>query len=452
MSLKIRRILFIIFILAFFIISGLILTYASGYKIALNGKRPLQKTGMLILDTKPKGAKIYLNGKPQQEFINKILNKEENFITTPAKIKNLLPGEYNVRMELNGYWAWEKKLEVKGGVSTFAEDVNLFKKNLPLLIKNSFGRAQIFQNNKYIISLADNSAFIYNTKNEDGYSIKNIASSSVDSVKWSPSGNKFFLGNKLYAIGEENAEIKLSDFIKNEIFLFRWGENDNEIFFIEKNKKNYSVYNFNLLSKKINYLFSESNIIDLKAKNGALYVLKQNTKSSVLNIYKNSSKPERTIELPLSSDYEFKESLHKYIEAYDKKHGILYLIYPDSYFPIEEIISNIKYFSWVNGNRLIYGNDFEIWVNDLSLKSSVLLTRISSEINNILWHPSDNYIIYSTNDSLYSLEMDDREKHSTIEIMKLQKIADSRLNDKGDIIYFYGEIGSQKGLYKMAIQ
>ena len=74
MTLKARRIMRTIFLLAFLIATPLVSLYAAGYKFSLQ-KGGLQKTGMLILDTEPQGARIYLNGVPQQTAIKKLVNE-----------------------------------------------------------------------------------------------------------------------------------------------------------------------------------------------------------------------------------------------------------------------------------------------------------------------------------------------------------------------------------------
>src|SRR3989339_1238981 len=133
MSLKQRQALFIFFILVFLTATPLISLYAIGYKIGSGFS--FQKTGMLILDTDPKGAKIHLDGKIQQNFFKRIYAEEQSYIRTPAKIKNLLPGTYDVRVELPGFWPWQKKLTVNPGQSTFAADIRPFKKALPQLLE-----------------------------------------------------------------------------------------------------------------------------------------------------------------------------------------------------------------------------------------------------------------------------------------------------------------------------
>jgi len=58
MNLIRRRILYIFFIFLFLLITPLIILYANGYKLSNNFR--LEKTGILILDSEPQDAKIFL--------------------------------------------------------------------------------------------------------------------------------------------------------------------------------------------------------------------------------------------------------------------------------------------------------------------------------------------------------------------------------------------------------
>ena len=132
---------------------------------------------------------------------------------------------------------------------------------------------------------------------------------------------------------------------------------------------------------------------------------------------------------------------------------MLYLIDPLLEFnPLRETINNIKYTMWINDKKLLYANDFEVWLFDVNESKKTLLTRISRGINNILWHPSNNYVIFSTDKTINIIELDDREKRNIIELIKLENIKWLTLGEDGNILYFYAKIGNQEGLYKLAIQ
>ncbi|MDO9399785.1 MAG: PEGA domain-containing protein [bacterium] len=280
MTIKTRQIICIFLYLTFFIATPLIIAYAAGYKFNFNKNRTmpfsLQKTGMFILDSQPPNAKIFINNQIQQNLINKIFFNKTNNITTPAKIKNLLPGEYTIKLELPGYWPWEKKLRITSGNSTYAENIFLFKQSAPVLIKAT--------------------------------EINNLAN-------------------------------------KNTI---------------------------------------------------------ESSDSEVLSRFKKNN--------------------------------------------------NIKYAELINDSKLIYANDFEIWLNDLADKKQTLITRISDNITGIAWHPSNNYIIYSTDKTINVIEMDEREKRSNTELIKFDKISSLFINPKGTTLYFQAKVDDQEGLYKLNIQ
>ncbi|HPW34524.1 MAG TPA: hypothetical protein PK367_02050, partial [Candidatus Paceibacterota bacterium] len=98
---KIRDWLFILFIILFVIITFFVSVYAAGY--SLNKRWPprfdqiFQKTGMLIVDSEPSGASIFLNGERRRKSI--LLDIGRSDALTPQKIKNLPPGEYILMLE-----------------------------------------------------------------------------------------------------------------------------------------------------------------------------------------------------------------------------------------------------------------------------------------------------------------------------------------------------------------
>ena len=92
---------------------------------------------MLAAATTPSGATIYLNGSPKKNPLAGFLSRE--YLSTPAKIKNLLPGEYDLHLEKDGYWPLSEKITIVSGQTTFAENISLFKNDTPALIASSSG-------------------------------------------------------------------------------------------------------------------------------------------------------------------------------------------------------------------------------------------------------------------------------------------------------------------------
>ncbi len=453
MSLKIRRFLYIFFIAIFIITTPLLCLYATGYKIGSNFS--IKKTGMLILDTEPKGAKIYINGKLKNNFLKKYFTKKNSQVTTPAKIKNILPGNYDIKIEHDGYWSWEKKLKINSGQSTFAENIYLFKKNIPLsIINKEFNNIKISNNKKYIAAIneKENILINLNKNNITNYitaTSSDLISTSSDLI-WSYNDKKIIINNTIFNINDWQNPIMLNNIIGKNTKTIKWSDNsDDKILYKIKN----SLHIFNLSSGEDKILFSGKNFSDYIQKNNLLYIANQSNLNSnliILNI--NDNKILKNIKLPNSS-YSFINKNHKLINLYDNKYEILYLIDPFSNIkPLRETISNVKQAYWINDSYLIYANNFEIWTIDIDNYNKNLLTRLSQKINKIIWHHSNNHIIYSTNKEINTIELDNREKHSITKLAEYNSIQNLSLSNEGDILYFYSKIENQNGIYKLIIQ
>ncbi|KKR91704.1 MAG: hypothetical protein UU95_C0021G0008 [Parcubacteria group bacterium GW2011_GWC2_42_12] len=445
MTLKVRRMLSLIFILLFLIIAPAIILYAAGFKLSKNGLA-IQKTGMFIIDSNPRGAKIFINGQVQKKFINILFNKNR-FITTPAKIKNLLPGEYDLSLELDGYWGWQKKLTVNPGTSTFVENIYLFKNSLPV---------QILPANLESINLSagDNRALILSA---DQLTFFNLADKTSQTVKqndfkgkniaWSADGQKLVIDHYLYNLDDLKVKINLNQAPAS--FNYKWRDN---ILYWQDKTSIYQLDSADLPSK----IIGNREISDFLIKDRYLYLINQaKTTANLLEVIDMTSREQiKSIGLPTSANYSFINPSHGLLNLYDNNHQILYLINPlaDYYSPLTEIINNVRTASWISDSNLLYINDFEIWLYNLETKNKTLLTRISQTINSAVMHPNRNYIIYSTDQTINAIELDEGRGKNTAELVKFDLINSLILNGKGNVLYFSGKIGQTEGLYKLLIQ
>ena len=476
MTLKIRRILFLFFVIAFFAITPWLSLYAAGYKIKLSWppdfSKPWQKTGMFIFDTSPRGAKIFIDDKPQQLFFKKYFNEEQSYIKTPAKIKNILPGEYDISLELDGYWPWEKKLTVEPGQATYAEDVYLFKNNLPLQIINvapeekNFSRLPIRKiepspDKKYFFILNEEKITVTEAGGNNLLAIPlsslKIKLESDSLIIWSPDSTKAIVGRIVLDLKDKNKITYLDSLAGEQADNFKWGNGSDIIYYQSAGSIGYLDLNTKI--KKI--ISGGENYYDYLAKNDYIFFVSGIEKNLKLKgISLKNGEPTKEISLPFSSAYRLINPNHNLINLYDSAHQLLYLIdYLAAVNPLKEVVNNIKYSEWLDNNRLLYANDFEIWLFDMDTSGSLLgradkriLTRISEPITNVLWHRSKNYIIYSTDKTINIIELDEREKRNITELIKVEKIYSLTLDPKGNTLYFGAKIGQQEGLYKLEIQ
>lgn len=112
-----RRALFYASIAVFAIVLFPIILYSLGYGITRDLK--IRKTGGIYIKASESGADVFAEGK----------HKRTSLLGKNALIKNLLPGAYKVSVEKEGFWKWEKTLEVSSEMVE-ARNTLLIPKNI----------------------------------------------------------------------------------------------------------------------------------------------------------------------------------------------------------------------------------------------------------------------------------------------------------------------------------
>ncbi len=96
-----KRTLFTTLLIALFIGLGtfLAILYGKGYRLNLGGEgnQIIAGTGLLVLTSTPDGARVYL---------------DDNLTTATNDTLNLPPGEYDLRIEKDGYYPWKKHVKL----------------------------------------------------------------------------------------------------------------------------------------------------------------------------------------------------------------------------------------------------------------------------------------------------------------------------------------------------
>ncbi len=378
MTLKRRRIIFYSFVGLFVVITILISLYASGYTIAFRGlknKYFLQKTSMLWLESEPAGATIYLNGQKQKTFYSKLLFQDQYF-TTPTKIKNLTPGKYDISLELDGYWPWQKTIELASGQSQYFGTINLFKKDLPIKIMDAKVQdISLSPDGKFILLTTDNK--IINLAKDQEVPLPE--KEKLQNAQWLEGGKKLLANNLLLNL--DNYQIQyLNNLVGEDVQKITCDQDGNKIFYITNQELNC----FSLRNNKIDNLEIETGYNNYLVKNDYFLTITNQNKNSLLKIYSLKDKTIlRNISLPLSNDYVLKNRGGKYIDLYSEKLKTLYILNPQNINPLITSISNIKTWRWFNDSNIIYSDGWAIKQLDISNDKNIIINRNFREINYI---------------------------------------------------------------------
>lgn len=449
MAIQKRKILFYFFLLSFLTSTPLVLLYASGYKIDFKnpaGFNLIEKTGMIMIETDPAQAEIFVNGKIQKPFLTNLLSDQENIIKTPAKIKGLLPEEYEVRLELPGYWSWNKKINVYPGQISHIQDVKLFKKTLPLFISPAeIQNIETCRNKKAIYLPTD--GLLFDLKNEAAIE---VATSADDNAGFSPDSKRLLAGDAIYDTKDGGKNIELKKILGEDASNIKWGRDSNKIFYQRKD----SLNSFDLAANKNETLFEGEEYLDYLVEENQIFYIAQSGQAVKLKMRSLSlGQVIKELELPYSESYEFLDENNGLINLYDHKYKTLYLIDLFSLVsPLREIIAGAKLTDWIDNRNLLYANDFEIFIFNMDSGEKKLLTRLSEQITGLISAGDSNHILYSTEKSVNILEIGREDKLFSTKLLLLDGISAPVFGEDEKNIYFTAQIGDQKGLYKLSIK
>jgi hypothetical protein len=466
-----RRIFLTIAFSLFFVIAPVLVFYAIGYRYDFKNNA-FKKIGMLIIESKPNNADIFLNDQHKEQ--------------SPKRIKNLVPDEYDVKVEKENYIPWKKKMSVESKSVTWASNIKLFLKNpeitfLPSVELDSFSSSP---NKKLIIGISSDSKnfglWLNNPKSEDTIklfpiSVENFAISkndyknlSISDIKWSPDNKKiiFSLKNKLNGslkyflldINRPENIISLNNSFNFEIKNIKWNNNSDTIYFISRNNLYFIDINTKTISKPL-----VKDVIDYDLEsNNIIYTTKEKKEILLIKTSKNEGEKKVLMHLPEDEIFIFKSGKQGNVAILFKNKKKLYLIDGESDTP-KLINENTKNFKWSEGKKkLLYFSENEVWFyapkdkaeevySGYKYNESNLLTRYSTEIKEVLWYPDEEYITITLEDSIKIIELDERDKRNLFELGDEIKPLSFYIefDKKGEYLYMIDK--KTKGLLKIKI-
>lgn len=119
MTKRTRTILFFSFVFLFLATIPVLTVYTQGYRLDWEN-RQIVKTGGMDFGVRPLGVRVFVDG----EFL-----KETNFLFRDIIIRNILPREYDIRLERDEYFSWHKTVSVQESIVTKFMDARLFPQN-----------------------------------------------------------------------------------------------------------------------------------------------------------------------------------------------------------------------------------------------------------------------------------------------------------------------------------
>ena len=393
MTKKTRTILFLICLFLFILIAPSVIFYSQGYRIDINppaGGIKITKTGGLFLKIVPKQVEVFVDGK---------LKKKTDFFFGSALIENLLPKKYKIQIKKEGYYLWEKNLEIK-------EKEVAEVKNIVLIQENPNFSILTKEVKDFWVS-PDERKIILFEENEKGWGLKlfdlerNIKSHLIDEKD----------------ISRE----------KVELFDLEFSSDSKEIF-LEVGMEE-QIKHFILAIDKIPPVLAESeeplspfeNTLTYKTVGQDIYHL-----NNLGHLFKNEGElTEKLFPVKLETEYTL-EIFQDFVFLGEGQ--ILYQFNLDSksfekfFEPIKDLKISPDY------KKIVYFSNYEIWILFLKETSAqpqrkardkLFLIRLSEQIKDCFWFDS-NYLVFNAGNNLKIAEIDDRDRINVVEIVKFE--------------------------------
>jgi hypothetical protein len=374
-----RTTLFFSLLFAFALFTPAVILYSQGYRLDFE-KRKITQTGGIFLKVEPKQVEIYINDK---------LAKKTNFFFDSALLENLLPGEYKITLKKEGYYLWEKNLEVKEKQVTGAKNI--------ILTPSKVDFTALSKNIEDFWPSPDGKKTALLEKNlplETGWALK-----LYDLEK----------NVKSYLIGDKDISQKFpADFINLE-----WSPDSKEIYLNVSTKENEQNFVLKLdklplaLIKKTVPTIPQNILTSFNSGGNAYYL------DNLGFIYKSDTKLIPAA-FPVKAETEYKLNVfNDYI--FLREGGDLYYFNKDPQV-FEKILERVKDLKLSpDDKKLIIFSASEIWIfylTDAPTKKAEgrqFLARLSEKIGDIFWLNND-YLILSAGDKIKISETDKRDR------------------------------------------
>jgi len=447
MTTRQRWIIKIIFISIFAVLAPLVIAYTMGYRYNFSTGQ-IQKTGVLVINSYPDEAQVYLDGK---------LIADE----TPAVIKKINPNFYNVEVIKDGYLPWSKKLEVKSSETTFAESVVLFLDKEPqIMAEREITKSLFSPNRTNLVYVTEESSWaeiwLYSLKKNEftlieRRDIKNFVNAEF---YWSPGSSRIFINvttpeeteQIIYHVNK-NEITNLTEQMEKTFSRFSWSRTSDNIFYFTQGN---NLYNYNLQTNRQTFLLG--GVREYFIRGNSIYLISKTETSSLVqqfNTLEQFEEGETLYELPLD-EYTFEDAGFPYLMLKGTDQKILLF---DTSAPFQEPIlqESANGYSWHTTSqgekKLLYYQDFEIWIFYPKSKYNELITRFSSPIQKAIWHRNGEYVFFGFNDSIKVIELDPREKRNIFDLVAGAKINNFIVDYNSKNIYFVGSYDNEEGLH-----
>lgn len=247
-----RLALLTIFILAFFIITPLIILSTAGYRYDWRYGL-LKETGSISIDEiEPTNLTVYLNGLKLNGGM-------------PFRLNNITPNKYQLKISAPGYYDWQKQIEVTTKQTVYIKQFSLLKKTEPKKIANGkiIDLALSYDGN-YLVYLQENNnqqeLWLLNNKLNNKILLLTAAPEPLQ-ITWFSRNNYFIIANKespyktfvIFNALNPSLPVSAPAIIADKIIKFEWSDEADPVIYFNTRA---GLFSYSLLTNRRNLLIN----------------------------------------------------------------------------------------------------------------------------------------------------------------------------------------------------
>ncbi|MBP6942820.1 MAG: PEGA domain-containing protein [Candidatus Buchananbacteria bacterium] len=430
MNPRLRFVVFVIFFALFLITAPLVVLYTQGYRYNFNNNR-VQRTGILIVSSVPRRADIYLN------------NEKYAASQTPTKVEQLLAGDYEIRLEKEGYHSWRKRLPIFQNGSTFAEKVYLWKVASPELVSTSTATWNTPVRGAYAIFNTPTSTLL----DADRDRVTPLGTTTKWTVSdWSPNNRLALLTTTTAAKQHHYALVNLDrGTIESQPWKYervRWNTNSDSRL----------VGKLNRTITQIDIATNQTATVATTTPTNTDFLLVDNTTYTrdARNLYRHRNMQIETVGALECATCAFVDSRGPRLFMLDSERQQLEIVNLDD--RRQSRVVTARGVDWLSNDVLLYYNDWELWIYDLNKKEPELITRLSQPITAARWHSAGRHIIFASGGVIKVIELDNREFRNITDLAQFTTVSGLIVNSDGTALYANAASSTSWGVYKLELQ
>ena len=438
-----RRVIAIMLILSFFIISPTIILYTAGYRYDWENKKLLTK-GTITIDVLTENVRIFINNEPISYSTTLSLGLQQK---PSVRLTNIAPNkQYTITIKKAGYHTFEHELFVRSNQTSFIKNISLIKKAEPTKLLEKTSQNQQFSFAKHAQHL------LYTTQDRKDLSTLHLRSledqkdivlysttTTLPHTTWSPHSQHigvFFEGTTLLIDAEKAVPITQKTLARSTAPAHLWEKTERSPTLYVMNEK--GVEQVTEKQTRTMYQYPSSSVWYID-EDSHLWITNEGKHTIITQVQQEEthslSQPINQI-VDINAERIIARTRDGLLIEQRKKEGGVY--------KAKNLSTQNLYYNDATKEWLTW-NEWELWAI-YENGTTTLLNRMNDPVTHIASLDKYGMLLFVTDDTFF---MFNPGYYITTPLLAVDHIEHVQVNQEKRIIYFVGSVNNAQGVYEL---